>query len=84
MLAACAHIRTRRLYLVQDYEPFFYPRGTEHALGEDTYRFGFRCIAIGWMVASLLRYGVGVQAQVAEYGCDNSIYRLTNPSRREG
>ncbi len=84
VLAARADIPTRRLYLVQDYEPFFYPRGTEYALAEDTYRFGFRCIAIGWMVASLLEDEFGVQAQVAEYGCDNSIYRLTNPSGRKG
>src|SRR5690606_30371700 len=31
----------RRLYFVQDYEPYFYPRGPEYALAEDTYRFGF-------------------------------------------
>jgi O-antigen biosynthesis protein len=84
VLAARADIPTRRLYLVQDYEPFFYPRGTEYALAEDTYRFGFRCIAIGWMVADLLKDEFGVQARVAEYGCDSSVYRLTNTSDRKG
>ena len=37
----------RRLYLVQDFEPFFYPRGAVYALAEDSYRFGFRSLAVG-------------------------------------
>jgi O-antigen biosynthesis protein len=84
VLAARSDVPTRRLYLVQDYEPFFYPRGTEYALAEDTYRFGFRCIAVGWMVADILKDKFGVNAEVAEYGCDHSIYRLTNTQHREG
>jgi O-antigen biosynthesis protein len=82
ILAARSDMPTRRLYLVQDYEPYFYPRGTEYALAEDSYRFGFRCIAIGWMVANLLEDEFSVHAPVAEYGCDTSIYGLTNPSNR--
>jgi WsaF, C-terminal domain/WsaF, N-terminal domain len=84
ILAARGDLPTRRLYLVQDYEPYFYPRGTEYALAEDTYRFGFRCIAIGWMVASLLEEKFGIHAPVAKYGCDTSIYELTNPDDRSG
>jgi O-antigen biosynthesis protein len=76
VLAACADVPTRRLYFIQDYEPFFYPRGT--------YRFGFRCIAVGWMVRSMLKEKFGVEAELAAYGCDHSIYRLTNPRNRNG
>ncbi len=53
-------------------------------LAEDTYRFGFRCIAIGWMVADLLQKRFNVRARVAEYGCDTPVYRLTNPAARAG
>jgi hypothetical protein len=84
VLAARSDVPTRRLYLIQDYEPFFYPRGTEYALAEDTYRFGFRCIAIGWIVADILKGKFGVNAELAEYGCDHSIYRLTNTHHRRG
>ncbi|MET0713774.1 MAG: glycosyltransferase family 1 protein, partial [Mycetocola sp.] len=66
----------RRLYFVQDYEPYFYPRGALYALAEDSYRFGFRCIALGDMVAELLRTEAGVAADVVEFGCDTSVYRL--------
>ena len=44
----------RRLYFVQDYEPLFYPRGSEAALAELSYRFGYRTIALGDMVAGHL------------------------------
>lgn len=74
----------RRLYFVQDYEPFFYPRGAEYALAEDSYRFGFRCIAIGHMVAGLLKERVGVAADVAEFGCDSAVYGLQAGGPREG
>ena len=32
--------QVRRFYLIQDYEPMFYPAGTLHALAEHTYRMG--------------------------------------------
>jgi O-antigen biosynthesis protein len=84
VLAARASLPTRRLYLVQDYEPYFYPHGSEYALAEDTYRFGFRCMTIGWLAAELLQKQFGVRAAVAEYGCDTSVYKLTNPGARSG
>lgn len=84
VLAARSEVPTRRLYLIQDYEPFFYPRGTEYALAEDTYRFGFRCIAVGWLVADILKDEFRINADVAEYGCDHSVYRLTNAQDRKG
>jgi hypothetical protein len=37
----------RKLYFVQDYEPSFYPAGTERVLAENTYRFGFECVCAG-------------------------------------
>jgi hypothetical protein len=74
----------RRLYLVQDFEPFFYPRGAEYALVEDSYRFGFRCVAIGHMVANVLRERIGIAAEVLEFGCDTAVYQLQQKGSREG
>ena len=84
VLAARAQLPTRRLYLIQDFEPFFYPHGSEYSLAEDTYRFGFRCVTIGHMVAELLHEKFNVHTQVAEHGCDTSVYKLTNPAQRNG
>ena len=84
MLARRGRNPMRRLYLVQDFEPFFYPRGTEYALAEDSYRFGFRCITIGHMLANLLRERIGIAPDVVEFGCDSDVYRLDAGEPREG
>jgi glycosyltransferase involved in cell wall biosynthesis len=39
MVANFSHTR-RRFYLIQDFEPLFYPAGTNYALAEETYRLG--------------------------------------------
>jgi len=77
-------VACRRLYLVQDFEPYFYPRGSEYALAEDTYRFGFRAVTIGRMVAEQIALSAGVESDVAEFGCDTGVYGLTNTGRRNG
>lgn len=74
----------RRLYFIQDYEPFFYPRGSTYSLAEDSYRFGFRCIALGQMVGRVLHSELGVAADVTEFGCDTSIYRPLDGRTRTG
>lgn len=86
-----AHILARRgttpmqrLYFIQDFEPYFYAHGSMYSLAEDSYRFGFRCIALGKMVADLLRSEVGVSPDVTEFGCDTSVYRLLPNRDRTG
>jgi glycosyltransferase involved in cell wall biosynthesis len=74
----------RRLYFIQDYEPFFYPRGTEYALAEQSYHFGFRLIALGKMVASRLASESQVAADVVPFGCDTATYHVSSPRAREG
>ena len=84
VLASRAELATRRLYFIQDYEPFFYPQGSEYVLAEDSYRFGFRAITVGRMIADLLRDRFKVAAAVAEFGCDTTVYQLTNTGDRRG
>jgi O-antigen biosynthesis protein len=43
MAANFPHTR-RRFYLIQDFEPLFYPAGTNYALAEESYRLGLRGI----------------------------------------
>ncbi|MFD1719770.1 glycosyltransferase family 1 protein [Georgenia deserti] len=73
-----------RLYFVQDYEPWFYARGAVHALAEDTYRFGFRTIALGEAVASALRDALDLEPEVTSFGCDTSVYRPLTGAERTG
>lgn len=69
-------VAIRRLYFVQDFEPYFYARGGMYALAEDTYRFGFRTIALGEMVARNLRDEVGIEPDVVPFGCATDDYYL--------
>ena len=73
-----------RIYFAQDFEPYFYPRGSMYALAEDTYRFGFRHIAIGHMVQHLIEREVGADSVVAPFGCDTGVYHLENLGPRAG
>lgn len=74
----------RRLYFVQDFEPFFYPRGSMYALAEESYRLGFRHVALGGAVGRILAEEVGVAADVVPFGCDTQTYRLTATAPRSG
>ncbi|MBZ4486904.1 glycosyltransferase family 1 protein [Microbacterium sp. cx-55] len=65
----------RLLYFVQDYEPYFVPHGAEYALAQDSYRFGFRHIALGHMVQDALRDEVDAASDFVPFGCDTDIYR---------
>jgi glycosyltransferase involved in cell wall biosynthesis len=66
-----------RFYFIQDFEPYFYPRGALYSFAEDTYRFGFTNIALGEMIASRLRTEVGIEPDaVVPFGCDDVQYRL--------
>jgi glycosyltransferase involved in cell wall biosynthesis len=74
----------RRLYFVQDYEPLFYPRGSEGALAELSYRFGYRTIALGDMVAGHLRRDIGLDPDVLPFGCDTDVYHFSDVPDRSG
>ncbi|TFV84077.1 glycosyltransferase family 1 protein [Microbacterium sp. dk485] len=68
------HTAARRVYFIQDYEPYFSPRGTLSTLAEDTYRFGFDNIALGPMVVRTLERELGVASHVVPFGQDALAY----------
>ena len=44
-----------KAYLVQDFEPAFYPYSAEYIWAEETYRMGYRCVAYTPWMAEILR-----------------------------
>ncbi|MBY6680376.1 glycosyltransferase family 1 protein [Rhodococcus sp. BP-316] len=74
----------RRYYFVQDYEPYFYPRGSEYSLAEDTYRFGFEILALGHMVHDQIRTHTGVDCTLIPFGRDTEVYSLRASLPRNG
>jgi O-antigen biosynthesis protein len=59
-----------RFYLVQDFEPSFYPAGSEALLAEATYGFGFHGVTAGRWLTQLLRRDYGMPADHFEFGRD--------------
>jgi hypothetical protein len=76
VIVADSHRPVHRLYFIQDFEPYFYPRGSEYELAAMTYRFPFRRIALGDMVAGCLTSELGQSSDVVPFGCDTDTYRL--------
>lgn len=75
--------RGLRCYLVQDFEPSFYPAGSSYLLAEATYRFGFKSVTAGQWLPTLLRDQYDVDAVGFDFACDLDHYRLgaTNEPR---
>jgi O-antigen biosynthesis protein len=69
----------RRLYFIQDYEPFFYGHGAEHEFAAMTYHLPFRRIALGEMLDGMIRQETGLTGDVVPFGCDSGAYRLPSP-----
>lgn len=68
--------RGARCYLVQDFEPSFFPAGSEALLAEATYGFGFHGITAGRWLAGRLGRDYGMTAEPFAFGCDLDRYRL--------
>lgn len=74
----------RRFYFVQDYEPSFYPVGSEHVLAENTYRFGFHGVTAGRWLSDKLAGDYGMRTSAFGFGAELRHYSFTNPERRNG
>lgn len=63
------------LYFVQDFEPAFYPMGSDYILAENTYRKGLYAITSGPWCAQILRRDYGMQADAFQFPVDRTVYR---------
>lgn len=64
-----------KFYFVQDFEPSFYPVGTESLLAEDTYRLGLNAITAGDWLKNKLARDYGMSTQAISFSCDHDIYK---------
>lgn len=74
----------RRLYFVQDFEPLFYPVGSQSILAENTYRFGFHGVTAGKWLAHEVSTKFGMTADSFDFAADTSRYTATNEDDRKG
>ena len=72
----------RRFYFVQDFEPSFYPVGSESMLAENTYRFGFHGMTAGGWLAQKLHDEFGMKTDHFDFAVEQKNYSVTNTGAR--
>jgi O-antigen biosynthesis protein len=72
----------RKFYFVQDFEPAFYPVGSESILAENTYHFGYYGITAGGWLAKKLKQDYNMQTASFDFSADTRLYKRTNNSAR--
>ena len=77
-----SRIKGEKLYFVQDFEPLFYPSGSESLLAENTYRFGFKCITAGKWLSEKLATDYGLWTKSFDFGVEHDKYFVTNRNFR--
>lgn len=75
--------KARKFYFVQDFEPYFYPVGSDYMLAENTYKFNFFGITAGNWLATKLTRDYGMQCDNYEFGADSHRYKLLNTKNRK-
>ena len=73
----------KKFYMVQDFEPLFTPTGTESALAENTYRFGFHGITAGRWLADKLSRDFGMECDYFNLAVDLKTYFPRNLAERK-
>jgi hypothetical protein len=69
--------------MVQDFEPFFYPVGSEYIQAESTYRTGLHCLTLGPWLARLLSERYGAEADYFDFAVDTDMYMPLPVTRPE-
>lgn len=73
-----------RCYFVQDFEPWFYPMGSEAIFAEETYRFGFIGITAGGWLETKLRTEYGMETHAVGFSYDRHLYSMQPKSAGSG
>ena len=63
-----------KFYMIQDFEPAFYPAGSTYAQAELSYRFGFYGIANTQSIKEIYEKNYGGQAVVLKPNIDTSVF----------
>ena len=73
----------QKCYFVQDYEPWFFPAGTDALLAEDSYRFGFFGFTAGSWLAKKLQDEYGMSTHAIGFSYDRDLYHVATKLYRK-
>jgi O-antigen biosynthesis protein len=75
--------KARRFYFIQDFEPYFYPIGSEYTLAENTYKMNFYGITAGGWLTKKLSTEYGMDCDYYDFGTDTNLYQFNNTGKRK-
>ncbi len=64
-----------KFYFVQDFEPYFFPVGSQYSFAENTYKFGFRGLTAGDWLKNKLHDEYGMQTESFSFSYDHELYK---------
>jgi glycosyltransferase involved in cell wall biosynthesis len=81
-----AHLQQvrRRFYLVQDFEPMFYPAGTSYALAEESYRLGLYGLCNTQRLLDLYETQYGGEGYAFSPAVDQSVFHANGRRAEDG
>ncbi len=75
----CNISQEKIVYLVQDYEPYFYRERDLISRAEGSYSHGIRCVTIGRWLANFVRSKYQCSVEHFDFCVDQSIYSASEP-----
>ena len=72
-----------KYYFIQDFEPWFYARGSEAIFAEETYRFGFTGLTAGGWLGRTMSEQFGMPVHALGFSYDRELYS-PRPRRQDG
>ena len=72
----------KRFYFTQDFEPAFFPWGSDYAAAENSYRLGFHGFSAGRWLAERLAADYGMSVDAYDYAVDTTRYHHVNTAPR--
>lgn len=64
----------KKFYFVQDFEPYFYAKGSEYSFAENTYKLGFCGITAGGWLKEKLSSEYGMKTEDFNFSYDDELY----------
>jgi len=72
----------KRFYFTQDFEPAFFPAGSDYVIAENSYRLGFHGFSAGRWLAEKLKSEFGMSCDYYDFATDVSNYSRVNTKPR--
>ena len=73
----------KKMYFIQDFEPYFFPIGTEYIVAENTYKYNFYGITIGKWLSHKMRNEYNLKTNYFHFCADLNVYHKLDKINKE-